>query len=195
MTSLRAARLLAGLVSLLGLALVAPLPAGGTTTTVSVQDFSFTPGSVSVGMGQTVTWSFHAMHTTTSNQGFWDSGHRDAGSSYAVRFRDAGTFRYHCSMHPEMTGQVRVPMSRTGRPGAGYHLRWSVRTSTPANRRFDVQFKRAGASAWVSFRHVTTKRTAFFNPARNGTYVFRARTRNVGVGVSSWSPVLSVRIA
>jgi plastocyanin len=183
------------LCSLVGLLLVAPVaPAGAATTVVSVQNYSFTPAIVTVAMGQTVTWEFHSMHTTTSNQRFWDSGMRSSGT-YVVAFRDAGTFGYHCSMHSSMTGKVHVAMTRTGSSTNGWRMRWSTRTSTPANRRFDVQYKRVGATIWTWFRKSTARRAGLFDPARNGSYLMRARTRNVGVGASAWSPAMTVRIS
>jgi len=183
------------LLPLLGLFLaLAPAPAEATSASVSVQDFSFTPATVTVGLGETVTWTFHSMHTSTSNQGFWDSGMRSSGS-YVVGFTDAGTFGYHCSMHPFMTGRVRVPLQASGAAASGWRLRWSARTSTPADRRFDVQVKRAGSTTWTWFRRAAAKRAGFFDPARKGRYVVRARTRHVGVGTSRWSPLLTVQIS
>lgn len=174
------------------LLLAAPPSANAAGAVVSVQDFSFTPATATVGLGQTVTWQFHAMHTSTSNQRFWDSGMRSSGD-FTVGFLDAGTFRYHCSMHPSMTGSVRVPLTATGSAADGWRLRWSVRSSTSADRRFDVQYKRAGTGAWHSFRSATAKRSGRFHPAA-GSYVVRARTRNVGVGTSSWSPKRTVTV-
>jgi hypothetical protein len=161
---------------------------------VSVQNYSFTPAAVTVAMGQSVTWQFHAMHTTTSNQLFWDSGMRSSGS-FVVVFRDAGRFGFHCSMHPSMTGKVHVPMTRTGSSSTGWRMRWSTRTSTPANRRFDVQYKRVGATTWTWFRTGTARRAGMFDPARSGSYLLRARTRNVGVGRSGWSATVTVPIS
>jgi plastocyanin len=171
-----------------------PAPAGASGVTVSVQDFSFTPSTVAVGLGQTVTWQFHSMHTSTSDQRFWDSGMRSSGG-FVVTFRDAGSYAYHCSMHPSMTGRVRVPMTAAGSASDGWRLRWSVRTSTPANRRFDVRFKKVGTSTWTTFRRATAKRAGHFDPAGAGSYLVKARTRNVGVGKSGWSPALTVRIS
>lgn len=183
------------LVALLGLVLVAPMaPAGAATTVVSVQDFSFTPAIVTVSLGRTVTWAFHSMHTATSNQRFWDSGQRSSGT-YVVAFRDAGSYGYLCTMHPSMTGRVRVPMTRTGSSTTGWRMRWSTRTSTLAARRFDVQYERVGTTSWTWFRRSTAKRSGLFNPSRHGSYLLRARTRNVGVGASGWSPATTVRIS
>lgn len=184
---------LIGLIGVLAFAIHATA-ASGASATVSVQDFSFTPGTVTVGQSETVTWSFRALHTTTSNQGFWDSGARASGD-YVVTFLDAGTFGYHCSMHPSMTGRVRVPVRASGTAATGWRLRWTARTSTPADRRFDVQVRRSGSTTWTWLRRATARRAALFDPSRRGTYLVRARTRNVGAGISGWSPPLTVTIA
>jgi plastocyanin len=195
MSPAHALRRAAVLVPFLVLFLAAPLlPAGATSASVSVQDFSFTPATVTVGQGESVTWTFHSMHTTTSDQRFWDSGMRSSGS-YLVTFADAGTFGYHCSMHPSMTGLVRVPLQASGAAASGWRLRWSSQTSTPADRRFDVQVRRVGSTTWTWFRKATAKRAGSFDPARKGRYVVRARTRNLGVGTSRWSPLLTVQVS
>ena len=195
----RAPRLAAAMVPLLGpflglVVAVVATPAAATSAVVTVQDFSFTPATVTVGQSETVTWAFRALHTTTSNQGFWDSGARASGD-YAVTFLDAGTFGYHCSMHPSMTGRVRVPVRATGTAATGWRLRWTARTTTPADRRFDVQVRRSGSSTWTWLRRATARRAAPFDPSRSGSYLVRARTRNVGAGISGWSPPLTVPVA
>jgi len=178
------------------LALVlSPLPvASAATAQVSVTDYAFTSSTVTVSQGGLVAWSFHSMHTTTSNQGFWDSGMRSSGA-YTVRFSDAGTFGYHCTMHPFMTGRVRVPLRASGSAAHGWRITWSARTSTPANRRFDVQLRKPGTTAWSSYRAGTGARTAAFDPARPGRYAFRARTHNGARGASGWSPTLVLKIS
>jgi plastocyanin len=197
--SLRRPRALALIVALilapLGVVAVDPVgPATASTTVVSVTNYAFTPSSVQVAMGSTVSWQFHGDHTTTSNEGFWASGERMSGA-FNRAFPDAGNFGYHCSMHPFMTGVVRVPLRSAGRPLTGYLLTWSVRSSTPGSIRFDIQYLRSGATRWSSFRSATAQRSARFNPARSGTYLVRARTRNVGHGASGWSATLHLKIS
>ncbi|WP_310962944.1 cupredoxin domain-containing protein [Nocardioides terrisoli] len=190
--SVRAAGLL-----LLGSAAVVALPAGSasaTTAEVSVTNFQFTPAHVSVSQGGSVGWTFHAMHTSTSNQDFWNSGRRASGT-YTVHFPDAGRFGYHCTMHPSMTGSVAGPMRAAGSASAGWRIVWSSRSSTPANRRYDVQVRKPGGSTWSPYRSASAARSSSFDPARSGSYVFRARTRNGSHGASGWSPHLSLRIS
>lgn len=100
----------------LGVALVALmllLPAvDASNARVEVADFSFTPTHVTVHVGDTVTWVIAAGssdHTVTPDAGgFTGSGDLSAGSDFRVTFRRTGTFAYHCSIHPFMTGTVVV---------------------------------------------------------------------------------------
>lgn len=188
-----ASRVLTGF-ALLMLALTGTaVPASATSTTVTVANMAFSPASVTVGLGSAVTWQFEDTHTTTSNQGFWDSRDKNAGQSFRVTFLDAGNFGYHCSIHSTMHGSVRVPMRASGTASAGYTAVWSVRASTPPSIRYDVQFRRAGASGWTFLRTGTATRSARFHPQRSGTYLLRARTRKVGHGSSAWSSPISLR--
>ena len=100
--------------------------AGGSVT---VAGMAFSPASVTVGLGESVTWTFQdaTPHTTTSDQGFWDSGTRSGGATYSRAFTSAGTFAYHCTIHSMMRGKVAVPVSASGSPGAGWTLRWSTK--------------------------------------------------------------------
>ncbi len=194
-------RRLAGLAALALVALVV-LPASAATQTVTVQNFSFTPASPGpLAQGTTVDWRFEqpglTVHTTTSNQGFWDSGTKAGGTDFAVTqvFENAGTYAYHCTVHASMTGRIRILLKATGSAADGWKVRWSSLASTPSDRTFDVQLKRPGAKTWSAFRTDTAKRSASFHPAKAGTYAFRARTDNLTSGKSSgWSPVKKVAL-
>ena len=75
----------------------------------------FMPGKVTVGLGETVTWTFPeaTSHTSTSDQGFWDSGTKTNGATYSRAFTSAGRFAYHCTFHSTMRGSVGVPVPVT----------------------------------------------------------------------------------
>jgi plastocyanin len=40
--------------------------------------------------------------------GQWSSGNIAPGSHFTTTFNTAGTFTYHCSLHPNMVGTVKV---------------------------------------------------------------------------------------
>jgi plastocyanin len=51
-------------------------------------------------------------HTVTSDTAAWDSGNLATGQTFSHTFATAGTYSYHCSIHPFMT--ARVIVSRSG---------------------------------------------------------------------------------
>ena len=81
---------------------------GTTVSKVRIVDFSFRPSSITISRGDVVKWRNRGdtTHTTTSSS--WDSGRLAPGDSFRHRFRRAGTFSYHCSIHPQMTGTIVV---------------------------------------------------------------------------------------
>ncbi|MBA3413830.1 MAG: cupredoxin domain-containing protein [Chloroflexia bacterium] len=77
---------------------------------VAIVDFAFEPTRLEVAAGTTVTWTNRgaAPHTATADDGTFDTGQLDAGSTASVAFDTAGTYAYACLFHPEMTGVVVV---------------------------------------------------------------------------------------
>jgi len=90
---------------------------------VAISGFSFAPGSVTVNVGDTVTWtnSDAQAHTATADDASWDTGTiSGSGGTGAVTFSTAGSFPYHCAIHPTMTGTVTVQAAAaTAAPTAG----------------------------------------------------------------------------
>ena len=87
--------------------------AGNTTSTpntVVMASMSFGPLSLTVAKGTTVTWRNDdgVAHTATSDSGDWDTGNIPPGGSKSVTFSTAGSFNYHCTVHPMMTGKIVV---------------------------------------------------------------------------------------
>ena len=93
-----------------------PAPGGNSSSVVipagasSLGNKAFTPDDVSVAIGTTVTWtnSDSVAHTSTSDSEGWNSGSVAPGGQFSVAFRTAGTFPYHCAIHPGMIGTVTV---------------------------------------------------------------------------------------
>jgi plastocyanin len=82
----------------------------GNPNTVSVKNMAFSPASLSVAPGTTVTWVNNdgVAHTVTADDGTFDSGSIAPGNSFTHTFSSAGTVNYHCSIHPMMKGAVTV---------------------------------------------------------------------------------------
>jgi plastocyanin len=161
---------------------------------VTVANMAFSPASVGTTLGGSVTWTYQdsISHTSTSDQGFWDSGPKSGGVTFTHTFTSAGTFAYHCSIHSMMRGSVKVPLTSSGTASKGYKLTWA--TLKGVNRiTYDVQ-TRLGKGKWVSLKAATTGTHAKFNPARGGKYSVRARTGKGGAR-SGWSPTVTVTIS
>jgi LPXTG-motif cell wall-anchored protein len=96
--------------SMAALLFFAPAASAQDDMTVSIQDFSFNPGQITVAPGTTVTWTNEgpSPHTTTADDGSWDSGTLQQGEDFSFTFDKPGTYTYHCSIHPDMTASVKV---------------------------------------------------------------------------------------
>jgi len=83
-------------------------PGGGSA--VTVQGFAFSPDDLTVSVGTTVTWTNQDGfdHTTTADDGSWNGPLSGGGGSFVFTFDTAGTFEYHCNIHPSMTATVTV---------------------------------------------------------------------------------------
>jgi plastocyanin len=81
-----------------------------TGSTVKIVDFAFRPGTLTIAKGTRVKWTNKGAvtHTSTSNKGVWDSGLIAPGDSFSRVFKKAGTFKYHCTIHPTMTAKIVV---------------------------------------------------------------------------------------
>ena len=171
-----------------------PEPARAAAS-VEVAHLMFMPGKVAVGLGETVTWTFPEVtsHTTTSDQGFWDSGTKSGGATYSRAFTSAGRFAYHCTFHSTMRGSVAVPVVVTAPSQAKRVIRWSTVKGADGTT-FDVQLKR-GPGKWADLRVDTTKARTSFKPAdKTLAYKVRARTSRNGAD-SRWSKPVTIIFA
>ncbi|HEV3232041.1 MAG TPA: plastocyanin/azurin family copper-binding protein [Candidatus Dormibacteraeota bacterium] len=72
---------------------------------------AFKPPSVSIKVGEAVKWDWvddSAQHSVTADDGSFDSGLAGKGNSFSFTFATAGTYTYHCSVHPLMVGKITV---------------------------------------------------------------------------------------
>jgi amicyanin len=91
-------------------------PAAGETgaSAVILQDLAFSPTSVTVKKGTTVTWTNHdsvkhdVESDTDSPAGGLDSPLLAKGEQFSFTFDTAGTYKYHCNPHPFMKATVTV---------------------------------------------------------------------------------------
>lgn len=79
-----------------------------TTSNVTIKSFAFTPATLTVKVGTTVTWTNQdsAPHDVKVNN--FTSPSLKTGESFNYQFNTAGTYDYICGIHPAMTGQIIV---------------------------------------------------------------------------------------
>ena len=86
--------------------------------TVEMRDFAFAAKKVTIREGDTVTWTNVGQAPHDAAGDGWSTELLANGGSDSVRFREAGTYRYVCTIHPQMTGTV-VVQARIGGGNGG----------------------------------------------------------------------------
>jgi plastocyanin len=97
-----------------GSAQTAPLTTQAKENTVAIDNFTFTPQTLTVRAGTMVTWTNkddipHGI--ASENNAFAKSKALDTDDSYSVMFATPGTYKYLCYVHPRMTGTIVVEPS------------------------------------------------------------------------------------
>lgn len=94
--------------------------AGVSHVSVAIQNYAFSPSSLTITQGTTVTWTNHdtAPHTVTVSSGpvKFSSPTLQQGQSFTYTFTTAGTYAYYCAVHPDMTAKVIVQPKATTPP-------------------------------------------------------------------------------
>ena len=83
---------------------------------VWIQGMAFDPSTITITTGTTITWTNNDAigHSVTSDTGIFDSGIINASGTFSYTFDTAGTFTYHCKVHPTMTASVVVKLPASG---------------------------------------------------------------------------------
>ena len=92
-----------------------PAPAGSTTVMMvsgasTLSSTAFSPNPISVSVGTTVSWlnNDNTAHAPAANNGVWTSPSIAPSSRFNQTFTTAGSFPYHCTIHPGMVGTITV---------------------------------------------------------------------------------------
>jgi plastocyanin len=77
---------------------------------VQVDNFTFSPETVTVPVNSAVTWvnKDDIPHVIASNDGLFKSKALDADEKFSHSFTKAGTYPYYCTLHPKMMGKIVV---------------------------------------------------------------------------------------
>jgi amicyanin len=98
-----------GIAVSLAVAAIAPC-AHGQEPTVKIDNFTFSPPTLTVSAGTTVTWKNEddIPHTVTSTAKVFKSSALDTDDNFSFTFTTPGVYEYFCSLHPHMTGKIVV---------------------------------------------------------------------------------------
>ena len=77
---------------------------------VSISDFTFTPAEMTIGTGSKVRWTNKdsTAHSIVSDDAHFESTSLGQDESFTFTFDTVGVYKYHCSIHPYMTGTITV---------------------------------------------------------------------------------------
>ena len=77
--------------------------------TVNIDNFTFAPQELTLKVGDSVTWTNHDdMPHTIVSAGKFRSKTLDTDGTFSFTFTAAGDYKYFCSLHPHMTGMIKV---------------------------------------------------------------------------------------
>lgn len=83
--------------------------ASAGSASVAIKGSAFNPESIEIEQGESVTWTNEdSLPHTVVGDGGMESDQLSQGDTYTKTFDEAGTFSYHCSIHPDMVGEVVV---------------------------------------------------------------------------------------
>jgi plastocyanin len=90
-------------------AILRPKSAHAEDIAVHIDNFVFEPKELSLKVGQTVTWTNRDdIPHTVACAGKFRSKTMDSDGTFSFTFTAPGEYKYFCSLHPHMTGAVKV---------------------------------------------------------------------------------------
>lgn len=128
-----------------------PFASAADSAAVTIQNFAFTPNTITVPLGTTITWTNEdaASHTVTSDTGAFESGTLGKGETFQFTFHSAGTFMYHCHIHPSMMAKVVVTAKPMTSPPSGGSSSLKRFDKNNNNKLDDIEFF-AAVDGWIA---------------------------------------------
>jgi plastocyanin len=192
-------------------------PAAAADSTVKISNFSFSPSSVSVHVGEKVTWNWagpDTNHSVTSDSGQSDQFDSAPGNSspsdgppgetFSHTFSQVGTFTYHCKVHSFMHGKVNVaaagaPLSDTAPPKTKLKFAAAALSSVAHSGKVKVKVTvNEAATERLTLRragHRVARKTVKFSGAgsKNVTLKLGRKARKALAGLSKAKLTLSAK--
>ncbi len=113
MPKLRSLTIALGTLTLVLVITLRSVPATGQSaqaTEIKVDNFTFSPETLTVPASSTVTWTNKddVPHVIASTDGLFRSKGLDTDDHYSFKFTRPGTYNYFCAIHPKMIGKIIV---------------------------------------------------------------------------------------
>ncbi len=163
---------------------------------------AYSPQVVSIRFGQAVTWMNETAddHSVTADPPLmlFDSKPIPPGGGFDYTFDWSGTYPYHDSLNPTVTGTVKVKatVSPTSGP-AGTKFTITVASVVTATQAFDVRVKLPGQTHWQPFESAQSTTFVFDStgmPSGQWRFQSRLRSHSRPTHHSGWSPTLVLSV-
>ena len=88
--------------------------AATTNNNITIDNFSFSPETLTIPAGTKVTWTNKddIPHTVVESGHKFKSSALDTDDSFSYTFDQPGTYEYFCSLHPKMTARIVVEAAK-----------------------------------------------------------------------------------
>ena len=183
-------KLIVATVAALGLA----APAHAATVHISIKSTGFSPKTVTVNHGDTVSWKNADTkgHQVVANDGSFASPIIGAGKTYSHQFTTAGTFRYHDALHPSLTGTIKV---KGPPPSVSFGLSQPIVTyGTAITLSGQISSHKSGQSVQLTAQEYGAPSPvvlATVVTGANGTFGFNTVPRQYTTYLAHWGKVAS----
>jgi len=176
-----------------------PLSQSTIEVNITIQDYFFSPDNVTIPTDTIVIWTNlgPAPHTATSDTGVFNSGVLTVGQKFSFTFTEAGTYKYHCGIHPFMHGTIIVtgggnlpPNKPTltgqnnGKAGVAYN--YTAMAIDPENMTISYFFDWGDNtnSGWTPFVTSGTAVNASHTWSTKGSYTITVKAKDEHGGIS-----------
>lgn len=185
-----------------------PLSQPTTEVNINIQNFFFDPDNVTITVNTIVTWTNFVLepHSATSDNGVFNSGLLGKGQKFSFNFTVAGTYKYHCAIHPWMHGVIIVigggnlPPNKPTIDGptsgkAGAVLNYTAVTSDPEgdNIQYFFDWGDGTNTGWTPVVPTGTISHQSHSWSTKGTYIISVKARDTSLAESPVA-TLSVRM-
>lgn len=80
---------------------------------VVIDNYQFAPATLTISVGSSITWTnqdsdIHSVAADDGDPVMFKSAGMDTDDKFSFTFTKAGTYLYHCTLHPHMTGKIVV---------------------------------------------------------------------------------------